>query len=88
MISDRRPPVWRGPRPFGQTVAAYTYLIAWSLRYFGSVRVMCDTVHCSPGGARSRISNAAYRLGVKVSTRQEFDRSSRSYSIVGTLKTS
>jgi|TARA_R110000823_G_scaffold45411_1_gene117003 hypothetical protein len=48
--------------------------------------VKCDTVRCNPGVARSRLFNAAFRLGVKITTRQEYDPKTRSCSIVGTVK--
>jgi len=58
-----------GSYNFSWNTALYTRVIAYSLREFGQVKVMCSTIHVSAQVARSRIANAAYRLGVKVTTK-------------------
>ena len=61
--------LWCGSRNFSWNTALYTRAIAYGLREFGQVKVMCSTIHVNDRVARSRIQNAALRLGLKVTTK-------------------
>ena len=74
VIDQQHPERWPAKavpvsRNFPRPTAWYTRAIAYSLREFGCVKVVCSTIHVNNGVARSRIANAAFRLGFKVSTK-------------------